>query len=168
MSIDEKTDEVEIDEIDHEELRTALHFLPDQLSLVKQELVSPLSNVRPIVFGWEDIGFYVRRRHWDNPSNWHIREDGDWYFFAKRIVNFNKSWADTGPTHSIGVDLEYFDDWDSEHRVVAGTRIHSIRHVLATVEYKQAFHNHSRTGRDIRFAELYADIVSARLSSWWR
>ena len=118
------TIEHQIEEIDRDAIDQAQHFLADQPSIL-QEVLAASDVANPIVIRFENIGIYVYRRHWDNPSNWYISLDGSWYFFAKRLANFNKRWADTGPTHSVAIDVEYFDDWDPVNGEVAGTRIHS-------------------------------------------
>ena len=159
--------EAKLDFVDRENISEFYQFLPDAQSLGERGFLAEGLVQSPIIFNFENIGFYVSRRHWDNPSNWYIRKDGTWYFFAKRVANFNKSWGDTGPTHSIAIDVEYFDGWDDANQTVGGTRVHSARHGLATVRYKQELHNHSRTGQDARFAELYNTIRSVRLTSWW-
>jgi hypothetical protein len=122
-------------------------------------LVDALSNN---VFYWGSVGFYHSSKHWDPPSTFSIDSNGDWFFFATRIANFDRSWADTGPTWNYRVDVKYFSE-----RGCTGQVLHVGRYNLGSVRYKKEKHNTTTRGHDRVFKLKLAQIQCASLQSWW-
>lgn len=118
-------------------------------------------------FYLENIGFYSKRRHWDNPSTFTIYSDGSWFFYATRLANFDRTWADTGRTWRTRLDAVYYSRYDAANKRCAGQILHSNQYRFATVRYKQQRHNYTRRGDDAAFASISSQARCMRYQSWW-
>ncbi|UPW18886.1 hypothetical protein M0C34_01005 [Agarivorans sp. TSD2052] len=126
--------------------------------------VAPLSDMKPMkysIFTLENIAFYRKSLHYENPAQFTIHNDGSWDFYASRIANFRRTGLG-GQTWHLTLRAKYYGEIGC-----TGPIVHARNYHLFSIKYHGDERNIARSGRDEKFAEQSSQIRCVSYSQSW-